>query len=467
MLNISINNTYSKYSIMFEQSENQSVQYFINPNYDAYKVNRKYIGSKPIMYKIMSYYKQQVGLNGEALFDPTTNFIGRRPEDFEKIKTDWVEDQKILGQYRSVVIAETEPEISKLYFIQQQQLLCFSPPKSIDFDLFVQLYPDTNGIMNDNVDMYINEIVEGTMINLFYDPRNFTWELATKNAIGAKYQYFQYNILEDPNDPKTPLLTFRDMFMEALDLPHYTDINKVPFIKNLPKNHCYSFVLQHPQNHFVLPIEYPALYLVAVYKIENTTAQYIPLKNAQEWDCLKDPKINFPRVFDSLDLNYYDEIKNVCCSEFSNPQLLGFMFTNQKTGDRMTMRNCRYEYIKKIRGNYSRIQYLYLNLLRTEKLTEFLEMFPIYKKMFYNHYELYKEYVASVHNAYMAVYVHKNNLTVLDFNIKYLIKKIHNEVFIPSLASNRIIITRRFVWRYLLDVVSPDNVMYYMVSDHA
>jgi len=64
----------------------------------------------------------------------------------------------------------------------------------------------------------------------------------------------------------------------------------------------------------------------------------------------------------------------------------------------------------------------------------------------------------------MAVYVHKNNLTVLDFNIKYLIKKIHNEVFIPSLASNRIIITRRVVWRYLLDVVSPDNVMYCMVS---
>jgi hypothetical protein len=441
---------------MFEQSENQSVQYIINPEYDSYKVNHKYIGSSPIVYKIMNY-------NGH-LSNPI-NFIGRRPDDFEKIEKEWVKEQKNLAQYRSVVISVTEPEISNIQ--HQPQLLCFSPPKSIDYDSFVQLYSDTNGILNDNEDMYINEIVEGTMINLFYDQRNHTWELATKSAIGAKYQYFQYNILENPNGPKTPLLTFRDMFMEALDLPHYTDINKVPFIKNLPKNHCYSFVLQHPQNHFVLPIEHPALYLVAVYKIENNpmpVAQYIPLKNVQEWDCLKDPKIKFPKVFDSLDLIYYDEIKNTYCSEFSNPHCLGFMFINQKTGHRMSMRNQCYEYIKKIRGNYSRIQYLYLNLLRTEKLAEFLEMFPFYKKIFYTHYELYKTYVASVHNAYMAVYVHKNNLTVLDFNIKYLIKKIHNEVFIPSLASNRIIITRRFVWRYLLDVVSPDKVMYCMVS---
>ena len=413
----------------------KSGEYLVSTDYESTKINIKHVGSSKIAYKILNYDKS------------------------------WIySDDRDLAKYRSVIVGEkgSTPETSHF----QSQLLCFSPPKSVNFEQFIEEYPDLDGYVPENI--YINEIVEGTMINLFYDCRTESWQLATKSAVGANYSYYDYNILEDSNDPKTKKrMTFRDMFIDALDEPLYVDINKAAFIPMLDKTYCYSFVLQHPQNHIVLQMIQPAVYLVALYKIKNytneiATAQYIPLNEAKKWSSLKHSKIRFPTEYTDR-TNDYKFIKESFCAGYSYPYLPGFMFTDQTTGDRMTMRNDRYEYIKELRGNYSHVQYLYLNLLRTGRITEFLSWFPIYKNIFYKNYELYKTFVASVHNAYMDIYVHKHKNISVDSNIKYIIHKINSEVFIPSLKGERMTITRRFVWKYLLDNISPNMVMYYLV----
>jgi hypothetical protein len=417
------------------QIENKSCKYLVFTDYECSKTKIKHVGTDKIAYKIINYDKS------------------------------WAHsDDRDLAKYRSVIIGEkgTTPETSHF----PQQLLCFSPPKSVNSEEFIGEHPDLDGYIPENI--YINNIVEGTMINLFYDGRTESWQLATKSAVGANYSYYDYNILEDPNDPKThKRLSFRDMFMDAIDEPHYVDINKAAFIPLLDKTHCYSFVIQHPQNHIVLQIILPAVYLVALYKIKNyidgiATAQYIPLNEAKTWSSLKHSKIRFPTEYTERTCGY-KIIKESFCGGYSYPYLPGFMFTDQTTGDRMVMRNDRYEYIKELRGNYSHTQYLYLNLLRTGRLMEFLSWFPIYKKVFYKNYELYKNFVASVHNAYMDIYCHKHKNISVDTNIKYITHKINSEVFIPSLKGERVTITRRFVWKYLLDNISPNMVMYYMV----
>ena len=99
------------------------------------------------------------------------------------------------SKYRSLVISFPE-----------KKLLCFSCPKSITFDSFITKYPVLDS------EILVNDIIEGTMINLFYDDRIQNWQIATKSAVGGNYWYFrnQYD-----NTEKTQK-TFNEMFLEAL-----------------------------------------------------------------------------------------------------------------------------------------------------------------------------------------------------------------------------------------------------------
>ena len=117
----------------------------------------------------------------------------------------------------------------------------FSPPKSLPFDLMKKENYD---------DFQLEELVEGTMINLFWNNYLNDWELATKSSIGGKYSFYQDN-----------KKTFRTMFLEALNHQHME-------LEDLNKNLCYSFILQHPENRIVIPFKHPRVVLAAMYKIE-------------------------------------------------------------------------------------------------------------------------------------------------------------------------------------------------------
>ena len=119
-----------------------------------------------------------------------------------------------------------------LVFDHNKQLCCFSPPKSVplcDFNYHAD-------------ECVIEDFIDGTMVNLFYDNE---WVLSTKTQIGATNRFYQ----EAPS--------FRDLFHETMDL------NGIVY-DNFDRNLCYSFVLQHPANRIVAPVETPAIFLVAV-----------------------------------------------------------------------------------------------------------------------------------------------------------------------------------------------------------
>ena len=76
----------------------------------------------------------------------------------------------------------------------------YSPPKSLPFAM----------MKDENYDDYeLEELVEGTMINLFWNTYLNDWELATKGSIGGRYSFYQDN-----------KKTFRTMFLEALNYQH-------------------------------------------------------------------------------------------------------------------------------------------------------------------------------------------------------------------------------------------------------
>ena len=324
----------------------------------------------------------------------TNDFICEHPNAIEKKYTTVSNEYFIL--YEDTTITETsDPALENYHSIilenPSRNLLSFAPPKTIDYsDISVFLQSsEFQELFQD--DIHVSELVEGTFLHLFYDSRIESWEIATKKAIGGRYSYYHIPDQYSPN--------YREMMMEAFHLPFLpfekegstrkdaSEIATIPFLKDLSKTHCYSWILQHPQNHIVIPIETPKMFLVSVYEINDTeqTASFISPEIYQKWSVfetpLKEKIIYFPKTFSSnrkekkTVLNYIQEHASAHTPYYH----MGLVFTNLVSGKRATFLNPNYLEMAEIRGNHSNLLYQYLCLKRIQKIQIFLHYFPQYQ----------------------------------------------------------------------------------------
>lgn len=235
-----------------------------------------------------------------------------------------------------------------LVFDQNHKLLCFAPPKSVQMENFIQSYQERQP------HIVAEEFVEGTMINVFWNDAD--WELTTRSIIGAETTFFDCS------------KTFRTLFLEAC-----LECNLE--FSALNKDYCYSFVLQHPESRIVAPVSKPDLYLVAVYKIEQSAEQLIvhQLECSSILPCIKTPK--------TFDFSSYGELINTYGTK-SDYHVVGVMLVNKETGHRAKIRNPAYEHVRHLRGNQPKLQYQYLCLRKEGKVGEFLKYFPEHKSAF-------------------------------------------------------------------------------------
>ena len=334
-----------------------------------------------------------------------------------------------------------------------KRLLSFAPPiHTSDFASFVG---------DNNDEAYVNEFVEGTFIHLFYDKRISSWEIATKRAIGGMYSYFHI--------PGKESITYREMIMEAFREKDM-DLNELSFLEFLPKNYCYSFVLQHPTNHIVIPIEIPKMYLVSVYEIDDdkNTATFISPFVYQSWPeftNLQDGVIYFPKQFICSIYNNYTNLIQTNASIHTPYTQMGLMFTNLNTGKRCSIINPNYEEISKIRGNHTNLHYQYLCLRRINKVMHFLNYFPQYKSLFYEYKEQMDNFINNIHQSYISYYVKKSGVFI---SKKYftIIYSIHHTVFIPSITSSyEKTIIKRSVIKEFINKMDPGKILHILNSD--
>ena len=298
---------------------------------------------------------------------------------------------------------------------QTQTILSVAPAKSLSNDEFEIQYA--------NGDIQITEIVEGTMVNLFYSAAMGGWEIATRNSVGGNYHYFrtQYDGIAAPQ------ITFKQMFLEAIGKTSLNDI------QGLDTSVCYSFVLQHPQNHLVLNIESPKAVLVSAYRLtqgENGICSISHINITDNAFGFETPKLD-----------------ETCCLKLAkckvenplNPYTnVGLMVTHLPSGIRTTLYNPRYLEVKALRGNNPNLHYQYLVLRKVNKVADFLRYFPQYSqhfKTFQQHFQLYSE---RLHKLYIAVNVTKTLLldNVPDKRDKYHINRLHYTVYIPMIKKH-------------------------------
>ena len=365
------------------------------------------------------------------------------------------------GYYRSIVLSA-----DTLY------PLAFSPVRATPLDLFLK----NNSISSDEIQ--VNEIIEGTMINLFYLPDKSRWEIATKSAVGGNYWYYRTQYNNPGTEAEEPALaseqlTFREMFLDAFRVELDTPLDKVPCIAALSKDFSYCFVLQHPANHIVLDITCPRVWLVGMYAIsENISESGYIVENIPQWrypefvpELLQEGIVQIPQTYGfPYDVDLTELVNIAACWE---PNFLGYMFTNTLTGERSSLENPNYSRLCSLRGNHPNLQYQYYVLLRMGKVAEFLWYFPRYKKLFSRFYEQYHQFITAIHNTYVGYYIQKSpiarSLDKTAFPKKCFVHaaRIHHRVYIPSLSSpeGKTIIRRSVVRKYV-ETLEPRELLF-------
>ena len=335
---------------------------------------------------------------------------------------------------------------------KHDKCVCFSPPKSLSIDNFRKKHKIC--------DVKIEEFIDGTMINLFYD-ETYNWQICTKSTIGGNSNF---NL-----DSK---YTYREMFIEAMKK---VNLN----LDYLDIRFCYSFIMQHPNNRNVSVCASPLLYLVAAYEIINNNKgilieeldihnyyknnedknnllnnnyryynhnrnhshkdvnQYYFLNNKIFFNkyqlinqsvlysdyTYKDRYINelllatnnqlkTPIIYDK---KYYDEYRNYrkIIRKYSatnkSPPFYSHMGLVLKCGnDRTKVRNPLYNEVKSMKGNDRYLKNTYLRLRKQHQIKKFLRYFPEHCEIFSELNNEIKEITNQLYAIYLGCFVKKN-----------------------------------------------------------
>jgi len=369
------------------------------------------------------------------------------------MKTDFAEYLAI-SKFRSVIV-------------RNNKVVCFAPEKSLDYSYFVNAYSTENSWLEDYID--------GTMINVFYDNIKQTWEIATRSTVGGNIVFFNdvknYKYFDNNNYFKDYYnLTFRSMFFEACNICNL-DLNC------LDEKYVYSFVLQHPFNRIVTPIVSPVIYLVKVYEIIHPINNVLSVNNL---DQVTINEINIqsllncpPYMFLNSNIKFvnkypvtnFEEIKAYYGSGHAGYNCVG-CFLYSKDGTRSKIRNASYEEVRKLRGNQPKLQFNYLSLKQQNKVGEFLQYYPEHTVIFNKFKLALYHYTSNLFMNYISCFIRKEKpLKEYEFEYKSHMYKLH-EKYKTELKPHNKIIDKKYVIDYV-NALHPAQQMFIINYKHS
>lgn len=308
-----------------------------------------------------------------------------------------------MGMYRSMILN-----------LDTKNVVVMAPPKSLllENNTFKEL---------EFKDIQVQEFVEGTMINIFWDSLNNIWELATRSSIGANVKFYQGKNTK----------TFKQMFDDVLE-----SIGQKKLFDKLDKNLMYSFVIQHPDNRIVTPFNEPSLYLIDVYDI-NTNDDNIKVKsynvqnpqpNQTELEIfnaiVKDTGVKLPKIY--TEHNSIDDYVAYFRSGTLGYDVVGAVFKHLHSNIRSKVRNPVYEEIRHLKGNYSKKQYRYLALRKSGKISEYLKIFKEDIEDFSGYRELCHTFTNRLYSFYVECYMKKRKeLRYYPFQFRTHMRDLH------------------------------------------
>jgi len=323
---------------------------------------------------------------------------------------------------------------------KNNSIVSFAPPKAILSETFMTRYPELNS------NIVIEEFVEGTMINVFWDPLiglSGGWEIATRNTVGATSTFYK----------SAHSKSFREMFLEA------TKENNLQ-LEQLNKQFCYSFVLQHKENRIVVPFNRPQLYLVAVYYIyhtdpKNMMVYLIDINEVKKFGW-NNTSVKFPEIYT---MNSYTDAIHTYASMNTPYNILGVVLKNSLTGVRAKIRNPVYEQVRKLRGNQPKLQYQYLSLRQEGKVGDFLKFYPENKKEFSVFRDQVHLFTNTLFSNYISCYIKKEK-PLIEFSDQYRTHMFHiHKKYMDEMREKKLFIKNTDVIHYV-NGLQPSLLMF-------
>lgn len=319
------------------------------------------------------------------------------------------------------------------------KILCFSPPKALPNDKFMEMHPNTQ-------ECVAEEFIEGTMINVFFDNSIGDcgdWEISTKSTVGARVSFFRDGEVKHDE-------TFRYMFLEA------AGARGLEFDPGLRKDYCYSFVLQHPRNRIVTPFTEMEIYLIACYKIDTKSycVTSIPIREVK--DLFENTEVKYPK---EVQFGSYEGVRETWESGNIDYKEMGVVIKHKMSGERMKIRNPNYELVRKLRGNQPKLQYQYMTLRSEGKVGEYLHYFPEAREQFNMFRDQVYNFTQQLCNNYRSCYIKKTK-PLIQYPSQYRMHMftLHQD-YLSVLRETNKFVNKQYVIEYV-NKLHPSKLMF-------
>jgi hypothetical protein len=376
-------------------------------------------------------------------------------------------EYETVGRFRSVV------------FDSNGKICCIAPPKMLKLTDEMKSWP----VNSEGGHLTAEELVEGMMVNLFYYKGTEKWYVSTKSSVGE----VSFDHIHEAMAVDAAVGTYQKLNIQEILRRRICDILSVlpGGLEAVPKQYCYSFVLQHPKNQIVNVITVPRLYLVAVYEIvrpeaaaeagaEATMAGVSAIRLERDiFSCSFGGTVSrmpsdLTCVADATDAaaatttphTVEDYCRMYGSAETRSVSLPGVVFHDRDTGFCYKQRNPKYESVKKRKGMEQKLIAQYLQLRKDRAIDEYLKYHPQHSRVFNTFRERLHEYTLRLYDAYIEHYVKKNAkpLKEYDRELKTHMYKLHYDVFLATMKEAGTFVTKHTVINYVNQLAAAQQL---------
>lgn len=377
------------------------------------------------------------------------------------------EDDEYYAGYRSVTMDKNGTMIG------------YGIAKTMQMETFVAKY--------DNIDIgdfKVEELVEGTLIQVFYnktteklqnknlqkiiltnEENNQGWMLSSRSKIHATNIFYKTHLDVTTSEEAVdtdPVADFASMFIECA---HHAKLD----LSKMDQTKCYNFIVQHPKNMVVNKLKSPRLYFIQAYRFEENRPVYLDATCVMNEMKTANPDLAVytPCVYDTSELCDVEDIMVTFKSATSHiPRKrpgTGFIsmgiVIKAPDGRHMKVSNPYFTYLRELRGNQPKLEYTYYEVKQQNKITEFLAHFPEYVKDFNIYREKIECFTRHLYDTYVKTkMLKKEELKNVDKELRTHVYNLHR-IYLEELRPLKQALQYRGVVQYV-NKIPPSLLMY-------